>query len=42
MNGSPSAPHFIEIKYGEKTWDERKNKMKLRCPEDTVAFTCNL
>ena len=42
MNISPSAPHSIELKYGEKTWDERKNKMRLICPWNTVDFTCKL
>ena len=42
MNSSPSAPHSIELKYGEKTSDERKNKMNLICPQYAIYFTYNL
>ena len=42
MNSSPSAPHSIEVKYVEKTWDGRKNKMKLICPWSILDCTCKL
>ena len=42
INISPSAPHSIELKYGEKIWDERKNKMNLIFTGATISCTCNL
>ena len=42
MNISSSAPHSIELKYGEKTWDERKNKLNLICTQVSIDCPCNL
>ena len=42
MNSSPSVSHSIELKYGKKTWDERKKKLNLIFTKASVNWTCNL